>query len=51
MEQALRAGHEITAFVRDVSKLALTHERLKVITGDALNAAQVEEAVKEATRY
>jgi putative NADH-flavin reductase len=46
VEQALQAGHEVTAFVRDASKLPLTHERLKEVVGDALNPAQVEGAVK-----
>jgi hypothetical protein len=35
----------VIAFVRDVSKLALTPECLKVVCGDALNPAQVENAV------
>lgn len=46
VEKALAAGHEVTAFVRDASKLGITDERLNVIAGDALNPAQVEEAVK-----
>ncbi len=44
--QALAAGHAVTAFVRDASKLGITHENLKVVTGDALNPSQVEDAVK-----
>ena len=44
--QALAAGHEITAFVRDALKLGISHEKLKVISGDALNPFQVEDAVK-----
>ncbi len=46
VEKALAAGHEVTAFVRDPAKLGITNERLKVVAGDALNAAQVEEAVQ-----
>lgn len=46
VEQALQAGHEVTAFVRDPSKLPFTNGRLNVIAGDALNPAQVESAVK-----
>ncbi|HSK66261.1 MAG TPA: SDR family oxidoreductase [Anaerolineales bacterium] len=46
VEKALAAGHEVTAFVRDPAKLGITNESLKVVAGDALNAAQVEEAVK-----
>ena len=45
VEKALAAGHEVTAFVRDPSKLEVTNERLKVVAGDALNAAQVEKAI------
>jgi uncharacterized protein YbjT (DUF2867 family) len=46
VEKALQAGHEVTAFVRDASRLALAHEKLRVVSGDALNAADVEQAVK-----
>lgn len=46
VEKALAAGHEVTAFVRDPSKLGITNERLKVVAGDALNAALVEKAVQ-----
>jgi putative NADH-flavin reductase len=46
VEKALASGHEVTAFVRDATKLRLTHENLKIITGTALNSAQVDEAVK-----
>ena len=45
LEKALAAGHEVTAFVRDPTKLDVTNERLKVVAGDALNAAQVEKAI------
>ncbi len=46
VEKALEQGHELTAFVRDRSKLALPHARLNIIEGDALNAAQVDAAVQ-----
>lgn len=46
MEKALTSGHEVTAFVRDAAKLGITNKNLKVVTGDALNATQVDEAVK-----
>lgn len=46
VEQALQAGHEVTAFVRDPSKLGVNHERLKIVGGDALDPLHVEEAVK-----
>jgi putative NADH-flavin reductase len=35
VEQALAAGHTVTAFVRDPSKLQLTGERLSIANGDA----------------
>jgi putative NADH-flavin reductase len=37
VERALEAGHEVTAFARDPSKVELSHERLEVTNGDALN--------------
>lgn len=46
VRQALQQGLEVTAFVRDASKLGIVHEGLKVITGDALNPGQVEDAVR-----
>ena len=46
VEKALAKGYEVTAFVRDKNKLAITNPKLNVICGDALNPVQVEEAVK-----
>ena len=46
VEKALQAGHEVTAFVRDESRLPMRHEKLKIVCGDALNAGQVENAVR-----
>lgn len=46
VEKALAKGYEVTAFVRDEAKLGIADPRLKVVCGDALNPAQVEEAVK-----
>lgn len=46
VEKALALGHDVTAFVRDEKKLGITHPKLNIICGDALNAAQVEDAVK-----
>ena len=46
VNQALAAEHEVTAFVRDPGKLDISHNHLKVVSGDALNPSQVEEAVK-----
>ncbi len=46
VERALAEGHTVTAFVRDPSRLEIAHESLRVISGDALNPAQVTEAVQ-----
>jgi len=44
--QALALGHEVTALVRDPSKLEARHKRLRVVTGDALDPAAVAAAVR-----
>lgn len=41
LEQALTAGHAVTALVRDAPRLDVQHERLKVVTGDILDANSV----------
>lgn len=41
LEQALASGHVVTALVRDPRRLALHHERLRVITGDIRDANAV----------
>jgi len=43
MEQALSAGHEVTAVVRKPSAVTMRHERLKVIQGDVLDPATFRE--------
>ncbi len=45
VEQALAAGHHVTAFVRDPARLETRHERLTVVQGDVHDAARVREAV------
>ncbi len=45
VDEALARGHEVTAFVRDPSKLPTKHERLRVVQGDALDPASVEHAL------
>lgn len=45
VEQGLARGHEVTAFVRDPSKIGVAHERLTVFRGDVLDGASVERAV------
>lgn len=45
--QALEAGHEVTAYVRDPAKLQVKHERLRVMVGAiADDATPVQEAMK-----
>jgi putative NADH-flavin reductase len=46
LEKALERGHEVTAFVRDVAKVGITHPNLQVVCGDALKYEDVELAVK-----
>jgi putative NADH-flavin reductase len=43
--QALSAGHEVRAFVRDASRLPVRHESLQIVEGDVLDATRVEQAV------
>lgn len=46
VEKALASGQEVTAFVRNESKLEIADQKLKVITGDALNPTHVDAAVR-----
>lgn len=46
VQQALDAGHEVVAFVRDPAKLPLTHERLTILQGDVMKLGDVEQAVR-----
>lgn len=45
VEQALGHGHDVTAFVRDPSRLDVKHERLTVFVGDATDAGAVRDAM------
>lgn len=45
IEQALEAGHTVTAFVRDPARLPDDHERLAVVQGDIADAEAVARAV------
>jgi len=38
LDQALAAGHAVTALVRDTRRLDAQHDRLKVVQGDVLDA-------------
>ncbi|MFX3634480.1 MAG: NAD(P)-dependent oxidoreductase [Candidatus Pristimantibacillus sp.] len=46
VRQALEAGHQVTAYVRDPNLLSINHSSLKVIQGDALHLGYVKEAIK-----
>ncbi|WP_079477470.1 NAD(P)-dependent oxidoreductase [Halobacillus salinus] len=46
VSQALESGHEVTAFVRTPSKLALQHEHLHIVQGDALKEEDVAAALE-----
>jgi putative NADH-flavin reductase len=45
VEQALVAGHQVTAFVRSPAKFPLQHEHLTVIQGDVLDSVAVAQAI------
>jgi putative NADH-flavin reductase len=45
VEQALQAGHHVTAFVRSPEKFTLRHPNLTVVKGDAMEAAAVATAI------
>lgn len=45
LERALAEGHEVTAFVRNPSRLTALHELLSVVVGDVRDASKVEEAI------
>ena len=47
VRQALATGHEVTAFVRDPSRLELRAPRLTVATGDARSADDLRRALAE----
>ncbi|MFJ9150847.1 NAD(P)-dependent oxidoreductase [Streptomyces sp. NPDC102270] len=44
-EQALAAGHDVVALMRNPAKLTLRHERLRVAQGDLTDEAAVADAV------
>jgi len=46
VSQALERGHEVTALVRDPTRLPLKHPSLTVIRGDVLDPGVVERAVR-----
>lgn len=44
-DRAARAGHEISAFVRDPHRMRVVHDRVNIVRGDVLDAASVDGAV------
>ncbi|MEO1065766.1 MAG: NAD(P)-binding oxidoreductase [Pseudomonadota bacterium] len=46
VKRALKDGHKVTAFARNPDKLDIENPNLTLRAGDALNAAEVENAVK-----
>ena len=44
-EQALEAGHTVTAFTRHADAFPIRHQRLHVVQGDALDPAAVQQVV------
>lgn len=48
VEQALAAGHDVVAFVRNPAKLNLRHERLRTVQGELTDAVAVEDVVRGA---
>jgi len=45
--KALEQGHEVTALVRDPSKLSITHEKLRIIKGDVKDTTVLPDAVRD----
>jgi putative NADH-flavin reductase len=45
LEQALESGHTVTALVRDPQKISKQHDRLRLIQGDILDLAPVQQAM------
>jgi putative NADH-flavin reductase len=45
VEQALEAGHDVTAVARDPAAIALRHPRLRVLQGDVLDPASTAAAI------
>lgn len=46
IKQALEAGHTLQVLARNPQKLTISHPRLRVIKGDALNPADVDKTVQ-----
>lgn len=48
VEQALAAGHDVVAVIRDPAKLTVRHERLQIIQAELTDEAAVADAVRGA---
>lgn len=48
VEQALAAGHLVTALVRSPEKLTLRHPKLRVVVGDATDSSALSRALEGA---
>jgi putative NADH-flavin reductase len=48
VEQALAAGHTVTAVVRDPARLPVRHDRLKLVVADVLDPEAITPAVADA---
>ena len=47
LNEALLRGHALTAITRDPSSFSLSHEKLTIVAGNALDPASVAELVKD----
>lgn len=47
VQQALENGFDVTAFVRDASKLAISHPRLSLVEGDVMIPSTINDAMKD----
>lgn len=45
LQQALEAGHEVTALLRNPDSFSVSHEKLKVMKGDILDKDSIKEAI------
>ena len=45
VRQALEAGHRVTAFARDPTKVGILHERLTIVQGNVMEPALVDQAI------
>lgn len=46
VEESLAKGHQVVVFVRSPTKLAVSNPQLSVVSGDAISASEVDDAVQ-----